>query len=63
MATKEKKHYPQPYRFEIAKAKFKRANGTFTIHAPEGVNEEELDLITQALELFSDVEKHLEGKK
>lgn len=57
--TKTKKQYPQPYRFEIAKAKFQKAKGVFSIEAPEGINEDEINLLTEALELFSDAEKLL----
>jgi hypothetical protein len=58
-----KKQYPQPYRYEFAKARFKKCGGVLDVCAPSGIDEDALNLLTEALELFSDTQTLLKEFK
>lgn len=52
---------PQPYRYKVAAAKFKSLGGRMDVQAPEGIPEPELDVLTEALELMSEISER--GRK
>jgi len=54
---------PQPYRYKVAAAKFQRLKGTLVLEAPTGMNEQELDALTNTLEMLCELAEIAGGKQ
>jgi hypothetical protein len=54
---------PQPYRYKVAAAKFKSLGGRMEVQAPEGIPEPELNVLTEALELFGEIADRKKERK